>query len=146
MTAQITQESFEAFLKCPKKSYLVSQGQIGAQSEFYEWQRRLEENYKEATSTLLRTSNLQKEWYVGTPPVEQLRACRYRLVFDYAIAEPDVQARLHALEIDCPRRGATHRSYIPIRFVPKEKLTASDKVMLAFDAFAFSRATGELPV
>src|SRR6266566_6462006 len=61
MTAQITQESFEAFLKCPKKSYLVSRGRIDAQSEFYEWQRRLEENYKEATSARLRASILQNE-------------------------------------------------------------------------------------
>ena len=43
----VTQEMFEAFLKCPRKSHLVSQGAIGAQSEFYEGQRRLKESYEQ---------------------------------------------------------------------------------------------------
>ena len=28
----VTQEMFEAFLKCPRKSHLVSEGAVGAQS------------------------------------------------------------------------------------------------------------------
>jgi predicted RecB family nuclease len=141
----VTQEIFEAFLKCPRKSHLVSEGAIGAQSEFYEGQRRLEESYEQAASARLRSSLQPNEWYVGTHPVERLQERSYRLVFDRVIAEPDLRARLHALEVDCSRACARHHSYIPIRFVPKEKLTASDKLMLAFDAFVFWRATGELP-
>lgn len=141
----VTQEIFEAFLKCPRKSHLVSEGAIGAQSEFYKEQRRLEESYERAASARLRSSLQPNEWYVGTHPAERLYERPYRLVFDYVIAEPDLRARLHALEADCSRACSRHHSYIPIRFVPKEKLTASDKLMLAFDAFVFSRATGELP-
>src|SRR5437879_4791886 len=133
MIAPITQESFEAFLKCPRKSHLVSDGAIGAQSDLHDWQRRLEENYKEAASARLRSSLRPNEWYVGTPPGEELHERRYRLVFDYTIAETDVHARLHALELDRSRARARHHSYIPIRFVPREKLTASDRLLLAFD-------------
>lgn len=49
-TLCITQEIFEAFLKCPTKSHLVSEGAIGAQPEFHEWRRRSEENYRETAS------------------------------------------------------------------------------------------------
>ncbi len=145
MIAPITQESFEAFLKCPRKSHLVSDGAVGAQPDLHDWQRRLEQNFKVAASARLRSSLRPNEWYVGTPPGEGLHERRYRLVFDYTVAEPDVHARLHALEVDCSRDRARHHCYIPIRFVPKEKVTASDKLMLAFDAYALSRATGELP-
>ena len=134
-----------AFVKCQRKSHLLSEGAIGAQTEFSEWKRRVEDQYKEPASARLRSSIPPNECYVGTPPAEQLRGRRYRLVFDYAVAEPDLHARLHALEVDCSRGRARHQCYIPIRFVPEEKVTASDKLMLAFDAFALSRATGELP-
>ena len=145
MIAPITQESFEAFLKCPRKSHLVSAGAIGAQSDLHDWQRRLEANFKEAASSRLRSSLRPNEWYVGTPPGEGLQDRRYRLVFDYTVSEPDVHARLHALEVDCSGDRARHYCYIPIRFVPKEKVTASDKLMLAFDAYALSQATGKVP-
>ena len=56
MIARITQESFEAFLKCPRKSHLVSDGAIGAESDLHDWRRRLEENFKEAASARLRSS------------------------------------------------------------------------------------------
>ena len=121
-TKRITQESFEAFLKCARKSHLVSEGAIGAQGEFQGWPHRLEEKYKEAASARLRSSIPSNEWYVGTPPAEWLREGRYRLVFDYTIAELDVHARLQALEVDCSRACGRHCSYTPIRFVSKEKL------------------------
>ena len=145
MTVPITQESFMAFLKCQRKSRLLSEGAIGAQAEFCEWQRRSEDNYKELASARLCSSIPPNERYVGTPPAEPLRERRYRLIFDYAVGESDVHARLHALEVDCSQDRARHHCYIPIRFVPKEKVTASDKLMLAFDALALSRATSELP-
>lgn len=145
MTAPITQESFEAFLKCRRKSHLVSEGTTGAQTEFAQWHGRLVENYIKTATARLRSAVHPNESYLGTLPVERLHERCYRLVFDYTIAETDVHARLHALELDRSRARARQHSYIPIRFVPREKLTASDRLLLAFDTFAFWRATGELP-
>jgi len=51
----ITQEAFEAHLKCPRKSHLISEGSAGAQSRFHEWQRGLEKDYKEAASAHIRS-------------------------------------------------------------------------------------------
>jgi hypothetical protein len=93
-TTCITQEIFEAFLKCPRKSHLVSGGTIDAQSEFAEWQARLAENYKETASARLRSALRPNEWYVGTHTAERLHERSYCLVFDYAVAEPEARARL----------------------------------------------------
>jgi len=38
-----------------------------------------------------------------------------------------------------------YRGYIPIRFVPNEKLSRRDKLLLAFDAYTLSLALGTTP-
>src|SRR6516164_9235838 len=124
MTTQITQESFEAFLKCPTKSRLYTNGAHGIESEFGEWQRRTQERYNAAAAQQLRSSLQANEW---------------------CVADPEIQARLHGLELHRSEVRVERHSYIPIRFVANEKLSASDRLMLAFDAFAFSRATSKLP-
>ena len=145
MTTQITQESFEAFLKCPTKSRLYTNGAHGIESEFGEWQRRTQERYNAAAAQQLRSSLQANEWCIGAPPAEQFNQRCYRLIFDYPVADPEIQARLHGLELHRSEVRVERHSYIPIRFVANEKLSASDRLMLAFDAFAFSRATSKLP-
>lgn len=98
MTTRITQESFEAFLKCPTKSLLSSNGTHGIESEFGEWQRRTQEKYIEAASEHLRSSFRPNEWCIGTPPTEQLNQRRNRLILDYVVADPEIQALLHGLD------------------------------------------------
>ena len=145
LTMSVTQEIFEAFLKCPTKSHLYSDGTIGIQSEFGEWQRRIQEEFKEGVWGRLRSTVGTNELYIGTPTVQQLKQRRYRLIFDYVVVGAEVCARLHGLELASPRISMADHSYIPIRFVPKEKLATSDKLLLAFDAFALSRVIGRVP-
>src|SRR5215472_7929943 len=141
----ITHERFEAYLKCPRKSYLISMGAVGVESRFLEWQRQSQERYKEAASAHIRNSIQTNDWCIGAPRSRPFPERRYRMIFDYAVAEPDIHTRLHALEPHCEGARMGRHSYCPIRFVPGEKLTGFEKLLLAFDAFAFSRATGKLP-
>ena len=99
MTTQITQESFGAFLKCPTKSRLYTNGAQGIESEFGEWQRRTQERYNAAAAEQLRSSLQASEWCIGAPPAEQFNRRCYRLVFDYPVADTEIQARLHGLEL-----------------------------------------------
>ncbi len=145
MTTQITQETFEAFLKCPTKSCLYSNGAHGIESEFGKWQRRTQETYNAAASEHLRSSLQANEWCTGAPPAEQFNQRRYHLIFDYVAGDAEIQARLHGLELDRSQARVGRDSYIPIRFVAKEKLAPSDRLMLAFDAFALSRVMGRVP-
>src|SRR5437879_4779428 len=141
----VTQEIFEAFVKCPTKSHLYSDGAAGTPSEFGEWQRRVQEEYKGTASARLRLSIPINEWYIGTPPVEDLEQRRYRLIFDYVVVVPELRARLHGLELACSGIGVADHSYVPIRFVPTEKLEPSDRLLLAFDALALSQVFGKAP-
>jgi len=42
----ITEEIFQAFLKCETKSYLKFSGAVGLQREFSDWQWHFIEDYK----------------------------------------------------------------------------------------------------
>ena len=119
---RITQESFEDFLKCPRKSHLVSEGAVGPESEILEWRKRSQEDYKEAASAHLRSSLEATEWYVGTLPLARLKEHLYRLILDYEVVEPEFHTRLQGLELDRSRSRAGIHSYIPVRFLPKENL------------------------
>ena len=104
-----------------------------------------QERYNTAAAEQLRSSLQASEWCIGAPPAEQLNQRGYRLIFDYPVADPEIQARLHGLELHRSEALVERHSSIPIRFVANEKLAPSDRLMLAFDALAFSRATGKLP-
>jgi len=141
----ITEEILEAFLRCETKSYLYSQGAVGTKTEFSEWKRHVRETFKQTGWERLRSTVRRGEWYMGTPPLRVLQDRRYRLIIDYAAALPEIDFRLHALERIPSSSGASDYGYIPIRFVLSEKLTTSDKLLLAFDTIALSRASGEMP-
>ena len=47
----------------------------------------------------LRSSLQASEWCIGVPPAEQFNQRCYRLIFDYPVADPEIQARLHGLEL-----------------------------------------------
>jgi|SRR6516164_3904470 hypothetical protein len=61
--------------------------------------------------------------------IEQLEQRRYRLISDYVVAEPEIRARLHGLELDRSKIGAADCPYIPIHFVPREKPSAYDRLL-----------------
>jgi len=140
----VTREVFEAFLKCPTKSYLRSKNVVGVYSEFGEWQQHVQERFKQAACRQFCSSVPEDELHVGTPPLRALEDRRYHVITDYAVDRPSIQSRLHALKL-ARSDNDVGGPYIPIRFIPRETLTAADKLLLAFDALALSQASGKMP-
>jgi predicted RecB family nuclease len=141
----ITEEIFEAFLKCATKSHQYFQCAVGVHSEFSEWQRIQRDKFKQMGWERLRATVREEQRYVGTPPCQAFEQGRYSLITDYVVDLPEIRVRLHALErIRCPR-DASDCPYIPIRFVPSEKLSTHDRLLLAFDAFCLSQTCGKAP-
>jgi len=140
----ITEETFEAFLKCETKSHLYFKCVVGVHSNFSKWQKHLREKFKQTGWERLRSAVRGDQCYVGTPALQMLKDNRYCLIIDYTAALPVIHARLHALQLIRTARD-TLCPYIPIRFVPSEKLTISDRLLLAFDALALSQTCGMTP-
>ena len=141
----ISVESFESFIQCETKSKLSAQGAVGVDSELMRWQRGCRHRYKESGLFWLRSSSQEREFYVGTPPAEDLKRKRWPIIADYVVSLGEVCADIHALELAPGNPGGTRSFYRPIRFVPGEKLTGVDKLLLAFDALAISSVTGTVP-
>src|SRR5271157_2374600 len=141
----ITEEVFEAFLRCETKSYLYSKGALGTNTEFSDWRRHVREKFKQRGWERLRSTVRDDEWYVGTLPPRALQNCRYRVIIDCTVALPELHSRLHALERSSSSRSKFGHPYTPIRFIPSEKVTTVDKLLLAFDAVALSRISHEIP-
>ncbi|MCR4320361.1 MAG: TM0106 family RecB-like putative nuclease [Candidatus Brocadiaceae bacterium] len=121
---QITEEIFKTFLKCKTKCYLRISGTVGLQPEFGDWERFLAEDFQQKCSQRLLSNFRQDECFVGTPSPQEIENKKYRIVINCVVQAQRVQSHIQALE-RLPSPGNTkHNYYIPIRFIPKEKITA----------------------
>lgn len=143
---QITEEIFQTFLKCKTKCYLRISGTVGLQPEFGDWEKFLAEDFQQKCSQRLLSNFRQDECFVGTPSPQELENKKYRIVLNCRVQAQKVQSHIQALE-RLPSPGNTkHNHYIPLRFIPKEKITELDKLLLSFDAFVLFTTSGRMPL
>ncbi len=81
----------------------------------------------------------------GTPRPEDLRNAKYPLILQPLITAQDAESHVHALERAAVPTLKGRSSYVPIRFVPFEKISKHYKLMLAFDALVLWKASGQMP-
>ena len=136
----VTDATFEAFLHCDTKSYLLHKS-IDSQSKFGVWEKGLTQQFQQRVSEWLRSSFGDDEVYVGTPSQRMLEQGSHRIVLRPLIKSSDLRAEPDALWRMPPAPGATSFRYIPVRFVRNEKVSRFDKLMLAFDALALNRCS-----
>ncbi len=89
----VTQEIFEAFLKCRTKSYLYSNGAVGPRPEFSDWEQHKQQEFRERGLRQIASTLRAGEWYQGTPSLEMVEQRRYRFIFDFTAATADLRAR-----------------------------------------------------
>ena len=143
---QITEEIFEAFLQCKTKAHLKISGVVAPQCEFSEWDRFLAKDYQQKCSQRLLSNLRHNEYIVGTLTPQELENKKYRIVMDCTVQAQRVQSRIQALERLPSPGNSKHSHFIPIRFVAKEKITALDKLLVAFDAFVLFTVSGRIPL
>ena len=142
----ITEDVFEAFLKCETKSHLKFSATAGDQNEFRNWQRQHIENFWQQCRARLCSKFGEDECLSGASLSKALGNTKICLVLDCLVQAQGMQSRIHALERWAPPAKTKHSSYIPIRFVPHEKITSVDRFLLCFDAFVLSSASGQMPL
>jgi predicted RecB family nuclease len=140
----ITEEIVAAFLKCETKAYLKQRGVLGVQTEVSQLRQHQRNEYRESCRALLCSAASTAS--SGTPDLQSLKNRHHDLILDYEVAQGEIQARLDALVLNRAKRAKRDCPYTPVRFVPFEKASADDKLLLAFDAVAFSKAYGRLPL
>jgi predicted RecB family nuclease len=142
---QITEDIFRAFLQCETKAFLKLSGTVGLQHEFSDWEQTRVKNYKQQCCGHLRSHFLEEECLVSTAFPQSLEKSKYHFVIGCEVSAQGLQSNIHALErVPSPVR-TKHHPYILLRFVPNEKITKQDKLLVAFDALALSIASGNQP-
>lgn len=142
----ITEEIFHAYLNCETKSFLKFSNNVGSQLEFSDWQDHVIENFRKKCCIKLRSDFRDDECLSGILLPQALEGNKCRLIIDCIVQAPEIQSRIHALERLSPSSSKSkHNSFIPIRFVPSEKVAKHDKLLLTFDALALSLASGKTP-
>ena len=141
----ITDDIFQAFLQCETKAHLKLAGAVGDQQELPEWERHLVEDYKRQCYRQWRAEFGEAACLVGIAFPHDLDNSRCRLVMDCTVQAREMQAHLYAVERVAAPDKPHDSPYMPIRCVPREKITTQDKLLLAFDALALGTVSGHVP-
>lgn len=141
----ITGPIFAAFLECETKAHLLLHSTIGSLSNTQVLRQSVDLALKHGVSDRLRASVPEQQVFIGTPPQSSWRLGTYSLIISPDLPFSQGRARPDAVE-RWPQVGlCTRPVYRPVRFSRAGMLTASDKLMLAFDALAIADVAGRAP-
>ncbi len=140
---KITPAVFEAYLKCPTKCWLRATGEAASGNTYAEWVETQNAAYRETGTARLLAASPQDEVALS-PDLESVKAATWRLASSLAVqAEMDscaLESEFHAVERVAAGGRGKAAQFIPIRFVFTNKLGKDEKLLLALDAVALSKA------
>jgi predicted RecB family nuclease len=137
----VTSRLFEAYLACPTKCYLQSTGEVAAINDFAIWNETRSETYLcEGVQRL--TTDHHSESAPEPPEPGHWKNVRWHFALNLIARAENMKASLQVVQ-RFPTKGTNKTSqFVPIRFVPANKLSRSDKLMAGFDALVLSKASG----
>ena len=141
---RISSDLFNAFLKCSTKCWLRASGEPAAGGAYAEWLKSKNRSYH--ATEIERLLSEPKNEVAVSPPLENLKAAQWHLAANLSVRAQMktcvLESEVHAVErVPSEGRGRSAQ-FIPIRYIFTNKLSDDDKLLLAFDAFVFSEASG----
>jgi predicted RecB family nuclease len=138
----ITSKLFEAYLKCPTKCWLISQGETGLGNTYSDWFGVKNETYRSEAVNLILDELPQNVCVLSPPEQVNLKSATWRVTVDILAQANSMESRLHAVErIQFGNVGKIDQ-FIPICFVFTNKINQDDKLRVAFDALILSETLG----
>jgi predicted RecB family nuclease len=138
----INSHLFEAFLKCPTKCWLRSQGEVGGGNDYAAWVQSQNEIYRNDGVRCLTEGTPPSECIIAPSVADSLKSAKWHFAVDVLAQAQTLESRLHAVErLPSEGRGKPAQ-FIPVRFVFTNKLSKDDKLLLAFDALVLSGVLG----
>ena len=134
----ITSRLLKAFLACPLKCYLIFEGRTSAETEYSAWAAAVEESYRQECLSQYRKQDVIADLCSTEPHKWKMES------WQFAVSKT-VQADGWEAEIDLIQRNSQYgfqSRFISIRFVANNRLTASDKIIAAFEAIVIAKALG----
>jgi predicted RecB family nuclease len=138
----ITNETFEAFLRCPTKCFLQAQGASTSGNAYADWVRGETEAYRlegaKHLSTRLSPVASINGWMVPSDFI----SANWRCAIDSRVHSQNLESRIDVIERLPSNTAALPPQIVPIRFVRANRPNNVDKLMLAFDALVLSETIG----
>jgi hypothetical protein len=130
----VTSRLLEAFLACPVKCHLLYKGEVPVGTEYSAWAAAREESYRREGFRKLTSQEAGPDIASTEPALWKYESWRFA-------AGKTVRTESWEAEIALIQRitqtGAPSR-FVPIRFAAKNRLSASDKTMAAFEALSIA--------
>jgi hypothetical protein len=136
----VTSCLLEAFLACQTKCYLLSKGEIPAGNDYTAWATERVKSYRHEGIQKL-TAHAQ-EFSNASLDAGLWKHASWRFALGKTVLAQGWQASLELVQRIPQERATSSGQLVPIRFVPANKLSSSDKLMAAFDALVLSKFLG----
>jgi predicted RecB family nuclease len=133
----VTAQLFEAYLACPTKCFLRSTGEVAPGNAFATWNDTRSESYR-----LDGTQKLTVDYphVFGTSERASWKSAPWHFARAGGVSAQNLETSLHAIQRIPPEGARKAPQLVPIRFVPANKISRSDKLMAGFDALVLSKA------
>ncbi len=138
----INSQLFEAYLKCDTKCYLKATGEAGAGNAYAEWLRAQNEAYRNDGIKRLITEKTQAVCINSPAELKNIKTTKWRLALNFVAGAQNLESTIQAVERVSPKGKGKLAQFSPIRFVFTNKITKSDRLLLAFDASVLSKSLG----
>ncbi|HTS05270.1 MAG TPA: TM0106 family RecB-like putative nuclease [Candidatus Eisenbacteria bacterium] len=139
---KITPELFEAYLKCPTKCFLLAHGETAPGNTYTDWVRTQIADYRSEASQRLTAGATPGECVIGPRAGEKLKFAKWTLAIDLTVGTDRLESTIHAVERAASQNRRELTQFVPIRFTYTDKLTADDRLLIAFDALVLSESLG----
>src|SRR2546426_7978014 len=136
----ITNDLFEAVIRCPTKWFLRAEGTLPSGNVFADWVRGEVESYRLETTTRFTKRLSPVVPFSGLLRNIDFISADWRWAVDATVRAQNLESRFHAIERIPSSSGPAQ--LVPIRFVRAKRPTNVDKLMLAFDALVLSVTMG----
>jgi predicted RecB family nuclease len=137
-------EVFSALLHCRRKAFFKHLGRAGEAAHIESVQIRLERSYARTALEQFLGQCPESEILRDPPALAAAIQSRLRCIVGATAQAGNLSSRLDLLERLDEGEG-TATTYAPVLFVRNDKVTTSDRLLLAFQAVALSLVQGSLP-
>lgn len=147
MKVRITNKLFLDFVECKYKAYIKLTGKCGQKSEFEEFRnQQLQQYHAQARQHLLHAYRGKQVCTSSCLSLSDVLTNGDNLVTDVVATESDVTAHFDALIAALNPTGATLPHYIPVMFIPEEKISKIHRLSLAFCGLILAFRLGTEPL
>ncbi len=137
----VTSCLFEAFMACPMKCYLFSKGEIGACREYTSWATTQTELYRREGKQKLLVEH-PHELDSGILESGRWKSASWHFALDKIVRAQNWEASLHVVQRVSMKGTNSSAQLVPVRFLPVNKLSNSDKMAAAFEALVLAKSLG----